>query len=66
MGGSYRSPGNTAPTSEWNIHCDPDAAKIAFDAPWPRRPVALGLDVTERAKIQPEHVVAGAARRQHA
>ena len=62
MGGSYRSPGNTAPTSEWNIHCDPDAAKIAFDAPWPRRPVALGLDVTERAKIQPEHVVALARR----
>ena len=62
MGGSYRSPGNTAPTSEWNIHCDPDAAKIAFDAPWPRRPVALGLDVTERAKIVPEHVVALARR----
>ena len=62
MGGSYRSPGNTAPTSEWNIHCDPEAAKIAFDAAWPRRPTALGLDVTERAKITPEHVVALARR----
>lgn len=62
MGGSYRSPGNTAPTSEWNIHCDPEAAKIAFDAAWPRRPAALGLDVTERAKIAPEHVVALARR----
>ena len=62
MGGSYRSPGNTAPTTEWNIHCDPEAAKIAFDAPWPQRPVALGLDVTERAKIRPEHVVALARR----
>src|SRR3954468_15730245 len=65
MGGAYRHPGNTAPTTEWNIHCDPDAAKIAFTA-WGEsaaihghpRPVALGLDVTERAKIVPDHVVA--------
>ena len=65
MGGSYRHPGNTAPTTEWNIHCDPDAAKIAFAA-WGEsatahghgRPVALGLDVTEQAKILPDHVVA--------
>ncbi len=65
MGGAYRHPGNTAPTTEWNIHCDPDAAKICFAA-WGEsaethghpRPVALGLDVTEKAKILPEHVVA--------
>jgi len=65
MGGTYRIPGNTAPTTEWNIHCDPDAAKIAFTA-WGEsaevhghpRPVALGLDVTEQAKITPDHVVA--------
>jgi purine nucleosidase len=70
MGGSYRSPGNTAPTTEWNVHCDPDAAKVVFHAwaeaaahdPRVRRPVALGLDVTERAKITPEHVVALARR----
>ena len=69
MGGSYRSPGNTAPTSEWNVHVDPDAAKIVFAA-WARahadhgvpRPTALGLDVTERAKITPDHVVALARR----
>jgi purine nucleosidase len=70
MGGSYRSNGNTAPTTEWNIHVDPDAAKVAFTA-WtaareqdPRipMPVALGLDVTEKAKILPDHVV-GLARR---
>jgi purine nucleosidase len=68
MGGSYRSPGNTAPTTEWNIHVDPDAAKVAFTA-WEQavahgvnRPLALGLDVTERAKITPEHVVALARR----
>ena len=65
MGGAYRVPGNTAPTTEWNIHCDPDAARIAFTA-WGESAVAhghplavaLGLDVTEQARIMPEHVVA--------
>ena len=81
MGGSYRSPGNTAPTTEWNIHCDPEAAKAVLTA-WAAaavadasgapaakpgsgtvsRPLALGLDVTERAKITPDHVVALARR----
>jgi purine nucleosidase len=68
MGGSYRSPGNTAPTTEWNIHVDPEAAKAALDA-WEgaaregtARPLAMGLDVTERAKITPDHVVALARR----
>src|SRR6476620_7949024 len=65
MGGAYRHPGNTAPTTEWNIHCDPDAAKIAFAAFGESaaahghpRPVALGLDVTEQATILPNHIVA--------
>jgi purine nucleosidase len=66
MGGSYRSPGNTAPTTEWNVNVDPDAAKVVLSAweaarsadPSIRLPVALGLDVTEKAKITPEHVVA--------
>ena len=70
MGGAYRSPGNTAPTTEWNINVDPDAAKVVFSAwtaaraadPSIGRPIALGLDVTERAKILPEHVVALAKR----
>jgi purine nucleosidase len=70
MGGAYRSAGNTAPTTEWNINVDPDAAKIVFNA-WAvaraadssvGRPVALGLDVTEKAKITPDHVVALARR----
>jgi purine nucleosidase len=70
MGGAYRSPGNTAPTTEWNINVDPDAAKVVLSAwtaaratdPSIRRPIGLGLDVTERAKILPEHVVALARR----
>jgi purine nucleosidase len=59
MGGAYRAPGNTTPTSEWNIHVDPHAAKAVFAA-WARRsgslPLAVGLDVTERARFVPEHL----------
>ena len=75
MGGSYRSPGNTAPTTEWNVSVDPDAAKLciaAFGRPdvaearraagLPSLPLALGLDVTERAKLLPDHLAALAAR----
>ena len=65
MGGSYRSPGNTAPTTEWNVSVDPESAAIvfaAFGAPdLPTRPTALGLDVTERAKMLPEHLARLAA-----
>jgi purine nucleosidase len=62
MGGSYRSPGNTAPTVEWNIHCDPEAAKQTLTGWGEPRPIAMGLDVTERAKITPQHMVELARR----
>ena len=64
MGGAYRTSGNTTPTAEWNIHVDPDAAKRVFGA-WGsaveadasiRRPLAMGLDVTEQARFLPEHL----------
>ena len=60
MGGAFGAPGNTTPTSEWNIHVDPDAAKAAFEG-WARGggaagPLALGLDVTEKARFVPEHL----------
>jgi purine nucleosidase len=60
MAGSYRSPGNTAPTSEWNTACDPEAMQAVISA-WESaegvsRPVVLGLDVTERAKFLPDHL----------
>ena len=70
MGGAYGVSGNTSPTTDWNIHCDPDAAQIVFrawgeamahDASIPR-PVALGLDVTEQARILPDDVVRLARR----
>jgi purine nucleosidase len=60
MAGSYRSAGNTAPTSEWNVAVDPEAMQVVL-AGWEacegvRRPIALGLDVTERAKLTPDHL----------
>ena len=66
MGGVFRGPGNTTPTSEWNIHVDPDAAKAVFSG-WASGarnersgartlPLAMGLDVTEQARLRPEHL----------
>jgi purine nucleosidase len=60
MAGAYRSPGNTAPTSEWNVAVDPEAMDQVLNA-WAghadvARPIALGLDVTERAKMTPDHL----------
>ena len=70
MGGAYRTPGNTTPMSEWNIHCDPEAAKICFAAwataiehdPTIPRPLAFGLDVTEGTPFTTEHMIALARR----
>jgi purine nucleosidase len=75
MGGAYRVPGNTAPTTEWNACWDPEATKAVFEAfgapdaqaaresmGLPARPVALGLDVTERAKLTADHLATVAAR----
>jgi purine nucleosidase len=60
MAGSNRSPGHTAPTSEWNVAVDPEAMQAVLSA-WESAagvgwPVALGLDVTERAKFLPDHL----------
>jgi len=55
MGGSYRSPGNTAPTTEWNVNVDPEAAGIVFAAfgADSTRPLALGLDVDRASQATP-------------
>jgi purine nucleosidase len=60
MAGSYRTAGNTAPTSEWNVAVDPEAMEVVLTGwaahPHVPRPIALGLDVTERAKMTPDHL----------
>jgi purine nucleosidase len=70
MGGAFGTSGNTTPTTEWNIHCDPEAAKIVFRA-WEEaitkdstipRPLVLGLNVTEQARVTADEVVRLARR----
>lgn len=60
MGGSFNYPGNTRPTTEWNIAVDPESAKIVFDAfsglPEDRLPIVCALNVTELIEMKPEHI----------
>ena len=72
MGGAFGVPGNTTPTSEWNVHVDPDALEDCIGhwevwlqpgtTPTARRPVAMGLNVTEQIRFLPRHLVALARR----
>lgn len=70
MGGVFRGSGNTTPTSEWNLHVDPDAAKACLAAwgtamvadPTVPLPIGMGLDVTEGARLMPEAVAVLARR----
>jgi len=72
MVGAFRVGGNTTPRGEWNAMVDPEALSVVLqawspDGPtrWPDplpRPMLLGLDVTEQARILPHHVDALAAR----
>ncbi|MDQ1180390.1 nucleoside hydrolase [Rhodococcus sp. SORGH_AS_0301] len=74
MGGSIDHPGNTTPTSEWNVAVDPEAAKEVFDAfdavPSGREPIVCALGLTERIEMHPSHVarlaeIAGSVPMEH-
>jgi purine nucleosidase len=70
MGGAFWASGNTTPTTEWNVHGDPDAARVVLRAwsaaieadPATPRLRVLGLDVTEGARITTDEVVRLARR----
>ncbi|WP_454051673.1 uridine-preferring nucleoside hydrolase UriH [Cellulomonas sp. Marseille-Q8402] len=51
MGGAYRT-GNWTPVAEFNVHTDPEAARVVLRAGWDV--VVVGLDLTHQALATPE------------
>ncbi|MDJ0394944.1 nucleoside hydrolase [Rhodococcus sp. G-MC3] len=66
MGGAFQHPGNTTPTSEWNVAVDPEAAAEVFAAfsglPVEQLPIVCPLDITETIEMLPEHIARLAQR----
>jgi len=61
MGGAVDVPGNITPDAEFNIHVDPDAARIVFEAGLPIELVPL--DATRQAVLRRAELDAALARR---
>ena len=66
MGGAFAGGGNIAPRVEWNIHVDPEAAKVVFHQ-WSEAAARgatpltiMGLDVTETAVLTASDLVSAA------
>lgn len=67
MGGAINHRGNTAPTTEWNVAVDPDAAQrtlAAFSAA-PQPPVLAPLDATESVEFHQDTLDALARTADH-
>lgn len=54
MGGAVTVPGNVTPYAEFNIHCDPEAAKLVFSSGFPL--TLVGLDVTHKAIMTEDYI----------
>ena len=54
MGGAANAKGNASAVAEANIHNDPEAAKIVFNAPW--KVTMVGLDVTRKTVMTPQYM----------
>lgn len=52
MGGAYHT-GNSGACTEFNVGCDPEAAKIVFNEDWPL--TMIGLDLTHQAICTPAY-----------
>lgn len=61
MGGAARMPGNVTPAAEFNIYCDPQAAKEVFSSGLPI--TMVGLDVTRRALMSVDELEGGGSFR---
>lgn len=54
MGGALTVSGNVTPYAEYNIYCDPHAAKVVFNSGLPI--TLVGLDVTHEAILTEAHI----------
>ncbi len=52
MGGAFRQRGNITPHAEFNVHCDPEAARKVFASR--EDIVVMPLDITEKVTFTPE------------
>ncbi len=54
MGGAISAPGNVSPVAEANVHNDPEAARLVFNAGW--EITMAGLDVTMQVHMDDEYL----------
>lgn len=54
MGGAVSAPGNVNPVAEANVHNDPEAARLVFNAGW--EITMAGLDVTMQVHMDDEYL----------